>query len=77
VYIIVENFLSHPQTDRSCWMLLIQLSSSRALLNFNSQHKGAEAGCQLLTLGKEKKKKRKKERQEKKKWPQLQTMILI
>lgn len=41
-------------------MSLIQLSSFRALLNFNPEHKGAEAGCQLVTLGKEERRKNNK-----------------
>lgn len=37
-------------------MTLIQLISSRTLLNFNPEHKGAEAGCQPVTPEKEGKK---------------------
>lgn len=48
----------------------ILLSSSRALLNFNPEHKGAQAGCQLVNHRKEerskKKKKEKKERRKRK-----------
>lgn len=62
VYIILENFLSHPRTNRSYWMALIQLSSSGTLLNFNPEHKRAEAGCQPVTPGKEEREEIKKKK---------------